>query len=315
VTPQIYWGYGFSLDSTEMIDQVRVRLDAYGSVAGGQQIKLEVSTDGGTSWLTSSSTIILTTSPATYWIDVTGWTTWTVDKVNGNTNLQTRVTFLSGSETVYLDWIPVEVLHSGAPTPEVKQHPLISVVTDDNGEATINYPSLDPAVPYFAIVRARQSSLFGVGFASSASATSPVAPFVTDYKNGVITLVHRNAIDGGYPDNKLYYNALMVLPVGYSEYRNADLGSHTGELTPTTPSTISLGTLRGESGAIMIFTRRVGSGEYGVTIVPWGLCLGQRVTFGEDPIYATNISAKTRVAMVNKYTYMLKIEMWKKGGM
>jgi hypothetical protein len=175
----------------------------------------------------------------------------------------------SGSETLYLDWAPVEI-------------------------------------------RVKQKGL-----------STPVAPFVTDYTNGVITLVHRKTLDSAYPNDDLHYSAKMVLPVGYSEYREADLTDRTdplnpipptGPLTPAVTGTLKLGSLRGESGAILIFTRNDVSGNYDVTVTPWGLCLGQKVAFGETPLDATNVFAKERIVLVNRYTYMVKIEMWKKGG-
>ncbi|MGD0804316.1 MAG: DUF2341 domain-containing protein [Candidatus Bathyarchaeia archaeon] len=111
----IYFGYGFSVGASSSVDMVRVRLDAYCS-AITQQIKLEISTDGGSTWRPTSTTInVASTTLTTYWVDVTSWDTWTPTKVN---NIRTRVTFIksgSGTKTIDLDWIPVEVTYSTQP--------------------------------------------------------------------------------------------------------------------------------------------------------------------------------------------------------
>ena len=111
---QTYYGYNFAITADKVINLVRVRLDGYGS-NNQQEIRLEVSTDDGSSWLPTTSTTTLTNSQGTYWIDVTGWTTWTPTKVN---SIRTRVTFIKhggGTRTIYLDWIPVEVTYNTAP--------------------------------------------------------------------------------------------------------------------------------------------------------------------------------------------------------
>jgi hypothetical protein len=111
---QIYHGYNIALNSGNKVTRVRVRLDAFCSSVN-QYIKLEVSTDGGVSWLaTPYTTPNLPSSEATYWVDVTGWTTWNPIMVNGN-NLQVRVTSVRTAGTIYLDWVPVEVTYSACP--------------------------------------------------------------------------------------------------------------------------------------------------------------------------------------------------------
>ena len=74
-----------------------------------EQIRVDVSWDGGTSWSTKQATT-LTLSETTYWYDVTGATSWTPEKLN-NTNFRTRVdAYTVGTAAeVRLDWIPVTV--------------------------------------------------------------------------------------------------------------------------------------------------------------------------------------------------------------
>jgi hypothetical protein len=108
---QTYGGYGFSIPSGAQIIQVRVRLDAWSS--GNDDTELEVSTDGGSSWLSTSQTINVGGSETTYWIDVTSWTSWTSTAIN-NDNIRTRVAHVrvGGVNTQYLDYIPIEVTYA-----------------------------------------------------------------------------------------------------------------------------------------------------------------------------------------------------------
>lgn len=111
-----YSGYGFTITSGATITQVRVRLDAWVASAGGGESRddmvLQVSADGGSTWLATTSTYNLPSSDAnSYFVDVTSWTTWTTDKINGDM-IWVRVTHdQTGSqdEDIYLDWIPIEV--------------------------------------------------------------------------------------------------------------------------------------------------------------------------------------------------------------
>ncbi len=108
---QRYSGYGFNIPSSAIVIQVRVRLDAW--CAGNDQLKLQVSNNGGTSYLSSTSTPVLTTVEATYWVDVTGWTAWTPAMLNSN-QIWTQITQVKngGADMVILDWIPIEVTYT-----------------------------------------------------------------------------------------------------------------------------------------------------------------------------------------------------------
>jgi len=83
---------------------------------GYNQIRVDVSWDGGISW-SSKQTTTLTGSEVTYWYDVTSATTWTPAKLD-NANFRVRVdAYTVGiASEVRLDWIPVEVNYSLAPT-------------------------------------------------------------------------------------------------------------------------------------------------------------------------------------------------------
>jgi len=111
---QVYGGYGFSIPSGAQIIQVRVRLDAWSN--GNDDTRLEVSTNGGISWLATSQTIDVAGSETPYWVNVTSWTSWTPTAINNN-NIRARVTQVrvgGQDNTQYLDYIPIEVTYATA---------------------------------------------------------------------------------------------------------------------------------------------------------------------------------------------------------
>jgi len=111
-----YSGYGFNIGSGAIISQVRVRLDV--KATSDDKIKLEASSNGGTSYLaTTYTSSALTTSEQTIWVDITSWDTWAPAKLNSN-QIWTRVTQVETGtqDTVWLDWIPIEVTYNLAPT-------------------------------------------------------------------------------------------------------------------------------------------------------------------------------------------------------
>ena len=93
---------------TWYVDALVVRITYTG--VNDEQIRVDVSWDGGTSW-SSKQTTDLSGTETTYWYDVTG-ATWTPEKL-ANGQLQVRVDAYTVGDTgeVRLDWIPVEVTY------------------------------------------------------------------------------------------------------------------------------------------------------------------------------------------------------------
>jgi hypothetical protein len=110
---QKYSGFGFNILSTVTITSVKVGIDAWHET--NDNIKLSVSVDGGSNWISTTSTPSLTTSEATYWVDVTSWTSWTPAKLNSD-KIWTTVTHVknNGADQVSLDWIRIEVTFTQA---------------------------------------------------------------------------------------------------------------------------------------------------------------------------------------------------------
>jgi len=95
---------------TWSVDALVVRVTYTG--VNDEQIRVDVSWDGGTSW-SSKQTTGLSGTETTYWYDVTSVTSWTPVAVN---QIQTRVDAYTVGDTgeVRLDWIPVEVTYTPA---------------------------------------------------------------------------------------------------------------------------------------------------------------------------------------------------------
>jgi hypothetical protein len=103
---------------TWSIDALVVRVTY--TAANDEQIRVDVTWDGGTSW-SSKQTTNLNGTETTYWVDVTSDTTWTPTKL-GDANFQVRVDAMTvGADPgdVRLDWIPVEVTYSVNVAPTV----------------------------------------------------------------------------------------------------------------------------------------------------------------------------------------------------
>jgi len=137
------WGtYGFSL-AGYTITQVRIRYDAL--TGGNENIRIDVSWDGGTTWSAQQVTA-LTDTEATYWYDVTAETAWTPAKLaNGQLQVRADAYTVGGAGSVSLDWLPVEVTYTaGATAPTVTTSAATSVeattatgngnITDTGGE-------------------------------------------------------------------------------------------------------------------------------------------------------------------------------------
>jgi hypothetical protein len=79
-----------------------------------EQIRVDVSWDGGTSWSSQQATGLSGTQ-TTYWYNVTSATSWTPDKLS-DTNLRVRVDAytVDVAGQVNLDWIPVEATYTPA---------------------------------------------------------------------------------------------------------------------------------------------------------------------------------------------------------
>jgi len=110
----VYGGYGFSIPGGATITKVEVGYEAF--TAGGDGIGITCSWDGGSSWATVNWSGSLTKADpgAPTWVDFTGATTWTIDKLS-NANFSSKAIYqdaAGGAKAVYLDWIPARVTYA-----------------------------------------------------------------------------------------------------------------------------------------------------------------------------------------------------------
>jgi hypothetical protein len=162
---QIYYGYGYALSAGSSVTQVRVRLDAF-CASANQRIILAVSTDGGTTWLpTTYTTPSLPTAETTYWVDVTGWTTWTPALVN---NIRTRVESVRTAGTINLDWVPVEVTYYN---PTVTRSPTQNLAGGGGAWTNPTRAYADDTSRATAGLNGRQQIYYGYGYALSAGSS------------------------------------------------------------------------------------------------------------------------------------------------
>jgi hypothetical protein len=76
-----------------------------------EQIRVDVSWDGGTHW-SNKATTTTTGTEATYWYDVTGATAWTPAKLaDGQLQVRADAQTVNSASTVSLDWLSVEVTY------------------------------------------------------------------------------------------------------------------------------------------------------------------------------------------------------------
>jgi hypothetical protein len=127
-----FHGFGFSIpESAKAIKSVEVGVDAKTVSKGlADEIKLEVSTNGGQSYLSKSDTSKLSESELTFWFNVTSWENWTRAKINDD-KIWVQVTQVSKgkADTVYIDWIRVKVTYTSEAPELIYQSPsLVSIV-------------------------------------------------------------------------------------------------------------------------------------------------------------------------------------------
>jgi hypothetical protein len=112
---QVYGGYGFTtadIPSASTINSVKVMVIAAKSGnTPTTAINVQVSIDGGSTFLAPISSVIPTNDKHTYIVDVTSFAAWTPSNINNN-KIFVKVTSNDASNTVYLYWIPIEVTYN-----------------------------------------------------------------------------------------------------------------------------------------------------------------------------------------------------------
>ena len=111
----VYRGYGFNIPQDAIIQGIEVRLDWFlNGTDGNNEMRVDLSRDGGASWTPVQTDSRETTSEHTVVLGGIGDTwgrTWTAGDFS-SANFRVRVSAHSSSgRTFYLDWVPVQVTY------------------------------------------------------------------------------------------------------------------------------------------------------------------------------------------------------------
>jgi hypothetical protein len=136
---QVYKTFNFATTGLTTITKVEVGLYVR-RVGGTSKVNVEVSNNGGASW--SAATAVTPTSTWTlYWLDFTAAFAWDSTMIG---NIAVRITFVwvsgTGTQTIYVDWIPVRVTPSPLST---------SSYSDVNKDGVVNTADLTPLASKF----------------------------------------------------------------------------------------------------------------------------------------------------------------------
>jgi len=132
------WNYSSTVNRQAMLV---CGVQSYTYQSSFEQIRVDVSWDGGSSW-SNKATTTTTALEATYWYDVTaappgGWTP--AKLANGQLQVRADAVTVGSASTVSLDWLPVEVTYTPA-VPDISVDPTtyyFGTVTESSTPSTI----------------------------------------------------------------------------------------------------------------------------------------------------------------------------------
>lgn len=189
-----------------------------------------------------------------------------------------------------------------------------STHTDSTGVAILNFPTINSQDSYALIVNARLCGLFGIGYKTRINDDSGViVPFVENFEEGIIHLVHSWDVHKIPNPHALHYNATFLGLSSDFEFYPVPLGS--GTVTGIinygdNPSENELVQIPTASPGILVVTFRHGN-EYGISMVPWGIgSLGVSLVFGDSPEGRDWVATDIRQVLIADVSYQAKIALW-----
>lgn len=122
-----------------------------------ENIRVDVSWDGGGTWSSQQSTQV-TSTEAAYWYDVTTVTTWTTAKLS-DANFKVRVDTQSigDSDTVSLDWLAVEVIYTTVQSGTANQN----IIMQPGSDTQIETLAVTPISQEWAIANGNVTAVMG----------------------------------------------------------------------------------------------------------------------------------------------------------
>jgi hypothetical protein len=197
-----------------------------------------------------------------------------------------------------------------------------STVTDNAGNASLNFSGFDGSATSFALVAcAHLSNVVGMGYYSHVLYdASYVIPLVSSIENGTAILAHSwDVIGGSDPDAAIHYNATFVVLANDLKLHPMQLANvsavgllNSGQVPELAYDTLTMGT---HSPGILIVSYSTSVQDTGIVVMPWGLSsLAFPITFGGNPNYKRWVATDIRQVMVNSVTYQAKLSVWSLSG-
>lgn len=213
------------------------------------------------------------------------------------------------------------VINQAATTPSYRTI-TDTATTDAAGQKHLEFPTVNGETDAYAlIVYVHLDGLKGVGYFvhQPAGFTQTVAALVDSFESRTVTLAHGDALveppPAGY--SELNYNASFAILTEEYTLRPVLLSDSTGTLIYNSGSGQDyLLTVPDNDGILIITYKGAGAGQYGLTLMPWGLgSLGYPLTFGGDPSGHDWVTTDIRQVTIGGFAYQAKLSLWQEGNL
>lgn len=190
-----------------------------------------------------------------------------------------------------------------------------------NGTAPLVFGGVtDPDGAYAVIVNAHLGGLFGIGYMEHSSPSmeevGDVIPFVENFEEGRITLVHSYDVHEVPNPSALHFNATFLV-------LSADFKFHTIQVgNGTVTGIVNYGAggsediqIPSSDPGVLIVTYRKDRNTNGISLLPWGIgSLGVSLVYGENPSDRDWVATDIRQVVIAGVSYQVKIAVWSLAG-
>jgi hypothetical protein len=199
-----------------------------------------------------------------------------------------------------------------SPYPSISDPITSDSITNITGGAEMEFTVNSDETKYLFLVKVNLGGTTGIGYyTNSMTISSPLLPVISDYENGIVSLVHRKNVTTSYPyTDIIYYNSTFISKVGRPPYfRSVGISNPSGIVYQDGAKNVSLSI--GNSG-ILLVTSRTTDDTYSISIMPWGitpLCLS--LGYGADPLNRRTVVKKSQHASINGISYNIELAFWR----
>ncbi len=189
-----------------------------------------------------------------------------------------------------------------------------TVLTNEQGSATLNFPQIDDSeMSYALIVYAHLGGLVGVGYHERVSSEDVyVVPFIDNLSEGKILIAHNYDIEYTDPPSaEVKYNASLVYLAEDFTLREMPLENSYGHINSGDGSPYEVVSIPTDNPGILIITYKKSANLGGIVMMPWGVsALAFPVVFGGDPTKQAWVATDMRQVTVGGIAYQAKIAVW-----